>query len=1023
MTQDRSQIKLDADYYFDQQDRTLLKMINSVVDEGYSASTEEQVFNTVLHPHGIQNLANSRVFRMAFAVLNLLGNLDKAGVTAQERLQALKVLREEVLHSAHTTFRFNTARVLIQIMKEIVRARGDEYAQLCRIHDFRRAAGGNPRIVRRFLKEFYLLEMPEAWNQKTFDDHVHDSNTQGRKNATYLIMDAWVKGIRRLTVVYYNYVEPEVAKELLEAAEIMGITVRVGLKLKALYRNRYAEFLWSPKGFSGTPAFLKFLNSTEVEAFQTEGRRAEDWAKTQIFESLKKFNAVYAPQIVDALGIEVPSFTPEAFDEFLAGGQSSLLRLAEFIYRNLFPLLEARALEVKELLKSADGEEKEKLSSLLRTLEGFTANEIYQLYLAPALNSEIPCVERPGDDDRPSLLRMTIPELAAHLRQLRVGSRLTLLLGGLTAKDVLQVLWEAKGAVTDIELFNMKEWQNGRLTHIKDINALQSALNHGNILTLKPILLKMLQEIQDEGDSDRAVLFTEILANIPKLQHYYSNQPLGSRIGTDCTSNLGTRYGMGIAVLDTLPPSVAKTIQNRETHRPTVLPLKVRLSVFDRYRNVNCGSGFVRWVRNTLGWTSFGLKVKREWSAGLANALYSENGNMITMGGLVEENKNGFIQEEVREVETDKKKIDFDYLNTNIVNITKVAVGFIPAFITFMLTQNWWVLAWFGAVLWFGITGVRNVIQAIASGGLKKNMLLSRKKLIDWSRICDSLMYTGLSVVLLEGIMRNVVLGKVLGLTVDAAPLLVFSIIALANGIYISSHNIFRGFPKTAVVGNLFRSVLAIPVAVVYNSVLGFLIPLISKIPPEVVLVPAAAIVSKFASDTVAGIIESTADHKNNERLRSWDYSNELKRLFDCYGRLEIAFPEKDVFDLLAEPKEFIELTARDARKLEIETIMISLDLMYFWYYLPCAQQVLVGKVRSMSAEERAVFLRFQGVLSDYQEVSRLFLDGMLGENFSTALAFYLDNHKEYLEIMDRICSGDSVNPIGRLKAAVSENR
>lgn len=997
---------LKADYYFDQQDRTLLKMINSVMDEGYSASTEEQVFNTVLHPHGIQNLANSRVFRMAFAVLNLLGNLDKAGVTAQERLQALKVLREEVLHSAHTTFRFNTARVLIQIMKEIVRARGDEYAQLCRIHDFRRAAGGNPRIVRHFLKEYYLLEMPEAWNQKTFDDHVHDSNTQGRKNATYLIMDAWVKGIRRLTVVYYNYVEPEVAKELLEAAEIMGITVRVGLKLKALFRGRYAEFLWSPKGFSGTPEFLKFLNSTEVEAFQTEGRRAEDWAKTQIFASLAKFNSLHAPQIADALGIEVPAFTSEEFDEFLAGGQSSLLRLAEFIYRNLYPLLKARAEEVQEQLKCAAGEEKEKLSSLLCTLEGFTANEIHNLYLAPNLNSEIPCVERPGDDDRPSLLRMTIPELAAHLRQLRVGSRLTLLLGGLTAKDVLQILWEAKGAVTDLELFNMKEWQDGRLTHIKDINALQAALNHGNILTLKPILLKMVQEIQDEGDSARAVLFTEILANMPKLQHYYSNQPLGSRIGTDCTSNLGTRYGMGIAVLDTLPPSVAKSIRCRETHRPTVLPLKVKLSVFDRYRNVNSGSGFVRWVRNNLGWTSFGLKVKREWSAGLANALYSENGNMITMGGLVEENKNGFIKEEVREVETNKKKVRFDYLNTNIVNITKVALGFIPAFITFMLTQDWWVLAWFGALLWFSITGVRNVIQAIVSGGLKKNMLLSRKKLIDWSRISDSLMYTGLSVVLLEGIMRNVVLGKVLGLTVDTAPLLVFSIIALANGIYISSHNIFRGFPKTAVVGNLFRSVLAIPVAMVYNSVLGTLIPLISSLSPEAVLVPAAAIVSKFASDTVAGVIESTADHKNNERLRAWDYSNELKRLFDCYGRLEIAFPEKDVFDLLKEPKEFIALTAKDARKLEIEAIMISLDLMYFWYYLPCAQQVLVGRVRSMSADEKAVFLHFQGVLSDYQEVSRLFLDGMLGENFSTALAFYLDNHTEYLDIMERICNG-----------------
>jgi len=43
------------------------------------------------------------------------------------------------------------------------------------------------------------------------DHHIHDANTKGRKNPTHLMMDAWVKGIRYLTVVYYNYVEPAAA--------------------------------------------------------------------------------------------------------------------------------------------------------------------------------------------------------------------------------------------------------------------------------------------------------------------------------------------------------------------------------------------------------------------------------------------------------------------------------------------------------------------------------------------------------------------------------------------------------------------------------------------------------------------------------------------------------------------------------------------------------------------------------------------------------------------------------------------
>lgn len=66
-------------------------------------------------------------------------------------------------------------------MKEIVRARGDEHAQLRLVRDFRRAASGNPRLVRLFLRRHHLLEMPEEWNQLTMDHHIHDANTKGRK--------------------------------------------------------------------------------------------------------------------------------------------------------------------------------------------------------------------------------------------------------------------------------------------------------------------------------------------------------------------------------------------------------------------------------------------------------------------------------------------------------------------------------------------------------------------------------------------------------------------------------------------------------------------------------------------------------------------------------------------------------------------------------------------------------------------------------------------------------------------------
>lgn len=57
---------------------------------------------------------------------------------------------------------------------------------------------------------------------------MHDAHTKGRKSPTHLILDAWSKGIRRLTVVYYHHVPTVAVAELLEAAATMGVTVRLG---------------------------------------------------------------------------------------------------------------------------------------------------------------------------------------------------------------------------------------------------------------------------------------------------------------------------------------------------------------------------------------------------------------------------------------------------------------------------------------------------------------------------------------------------------------------------------------------------------------------------------------------------------------------------------------------------------------------------------------------------------------------------------------------------------------------------
>lgn len=159
-------------------------------------------------------------------------------------------------------------------MKEIIRSRQDELTQLKLVHDFRKVTSGNPRLVRQFLNTYHLLEMPEEWNQLTVDHHVHDANTKGRKNATHLIMDAGSRASRYITVVYYNYVEPAAARELLQAAEIMGVDVRIGLEFRTPFRDRFVCFVWAPRGFSDPEAFLSFLAERPMVALMNEGAMA-----------------------------------------------------------------------------------------------------------------------------------------------------------------------------------------------------------------------------------------------------------------------------------------------------------------------------------------------------------------------------------------------------------------------------------------------------------------------------------------------------------------------------------------------------------------------------------------------------------------------------------------------------------------------------------------------------------------------------------------------------------------------------
>jgi hypothetical protein len=1002
------------DLLFDKRDHDLLRMVQDVLNREGSRRSFNDLLNPYLNPHGIKEMAASQGFRIAHAMINLLHSLEIG--KADDRLSALRTLHDEVMNITHSSLRHNTARVLLQIMKELVRMQGDQARQLELAHDFRMAASGKPRTIRRELLRYHLLEMPEEWNQIAFDDHVHDANTKGRKTPTHLIMDAWIKGIRRLTVIYYNYVPPEAAGELLEAGEIMGITIRIGVSVGAQFRGRNVRFIWVPRGFADSRDFLSFLSDPHVRSFLDEGRRVSEYQQHHVLALLGEFNARHRCTINTAFGVDLEPLDPANFLAFVAGGQASILHLGEFIHSRLLPLLEIRMNGLRGRYEKAAPEERLRMEGLVKRIRELDSEAIVDHYLRPERNPSLPNpnVSRDGED-MPQLLRLTPRELMERLDQLHAGYRTCLNLSGLSVEDVLEMLYDCKGMITHLEIFNLKDHVDGKAAHYPEINELQIALNEGNVITLKRLIRGMLQRLGHSASperGDRVEKMTEILRNIPVLQSHYRIVPLKAYIGSDSTGRSLHHYGMGLIIRETLTRRAQKAI--RHTLFPTVFTLPVRMTAYLRTTYVPDpaagGNRLGHLFRLLPGLWRLGEERHQDWEIQDNATRMATPGNIVSLGGLHEEGGNDLSLEEKKPRE--EAGGSWRYLNSGVKNAVKVLVGFIPAFLTFALTKDWWLLAYCGAFIWFGITGLRNILQSVlGGGGIRRSPLLRWNDYVSWGRLADSLLFTGFSVPLLDYIVKTVLLDRMFGVTTATNPSLLYTVMALTNGLYLSSHNAFRGLPKGAIFGNFFRSVLSIPLAIVFNATIyGILfeagIPGINDI-----LQKWAAVISKSASDCVAGVIEGLADRYENIHARVRDYSAKLCQLFDTYARLELLFPETDVLEMLESPKKFMQTINAEAQDLERIIIINALDLLYFWMYQPRSRSVLKTRIQNMSEEERQIFVRSQCILQREREISQLFLDGIIGRNFSKGLAFYLDRYREYLEALRQIALRDPSAP------------
>ena len=987
--------------YYDKQDYALLKLVDQMLESG--GVSERPLFAEELHPHGIKELAAPRETRIAYTVIHLLHSLEEG--KAADRIHALSSLYDEVITVTGSTFRNNTGRALIQLMKDLVRGEQDGERRLMLIHTFRKAAAGNRRFVRKILRDYHLLEMPEEWNQLAFDHHVHDSHTKGRKTSSHLIMDAWLKGIRSLTVIYYNYVDVQSVSELFQAAHIMGISIQIGIEYRAQFRGKPIAFIWEPPSLMDIQALEGFLEEEPVRRLMHEGRSASAYYVDNVLGKLERYNQFYRNEISQYTGLDMPEISREEFFRFVGAGQPSLLHLADSISQQAVRLAKAELPALQEQWAGIAGQEGRQ--AIEERVSRF--NEMY-----PEAIREKWLIERNGAGGQraegaavPDFLRVNAPDLVEKLYSLRRKSNITLSTAGLTATDVLELLYSCKGYITHLETFNLKEYAKGLLTHQEEISALQYALNQETSILLKRLITDMLAEHRssplDEKQS-RCAALTDILYNLPKLKFYYRHKPLKTRIGSDATSRSTLLHGMGFAYIETLPPHARKEIlRPRQGSFRLTLPLKSVVEKRVHYSPLQQEQGrrgaLSTWLGNVCNFHFKRYSRQLFWSAVPETVVYQKDAeSLTTLGGLKNSTAPLFSLQPVR---AESVRPGLGNMNTRLLNITKVVAGFLLAMSTFAFTQNWWGLMWFGAPIWFFITGGRNVLQAVLAGrGFTKTSLLHWKDYINWSRLCDSLLYTGISVPLLDLIVRWLILGKGFGISASTHPLLVFLIVATVNGSYISTHNAFRGLQKEVIIGNFFRSALAIPLSLVYNGALLGLFTL-AGIPGAVpILTDAAAIISKAASDTMAGILEGIADRRTNLEMRRWDYNRKLRHFFASYDRLDALLPETPAYTVLGQADAMFVAKETEIDRLQRDILAHSLDLLYFFFYQPRARTELARSIRAMSQDEREIFTKAQQVLTRERGVSQLLVSGDIVREFGPVLAFYLSEYRAYLSII-----------------------
>ncbi len=755
------------------------------------------------HPRGFIKEFKKRRTTIVETYLRITKSLESANYN--ERVHALSLLAEHIIYSRSLKMPLNAARVQLALMKEVVKNRDNKRVQLELMRDFTVSSYGHPRVIRNFLKKLDIIEVPETGEELKdlkmgWDFHVHDSTSYGRKSPIQLIIDAFIKGISELTIAYNNLDREEAVKEVLEAGRILGIKVNIALEFSALTNGMRFHYLYILPNFSSKKGrFKKFLKqkTDDFKEFMHELEENEKKREKIIEQLIENFNNQHLPHINEGYSPDsiyyLQPLTVNTEENSLGNKIYSRRQLGEVLYPKLKTVLEKRALQVTA-----------------QKIQSETSPEKFSIREIESIQKRFVDIRKQYQNLEPEKIRV---EYFAGNESLLAESAMSNL------EDIYNLAKKAGGTIKFIQPL-----EHGLQAAIDQILENHEMLSYTEIYNIYEtidtkesdfVVFTNFIKLLNHGDQAELAQFLEsnnLTYNKLKLENaqaYVKHNLLIPAIGSDAAGRSTLAPGMGFILESRLPNYQRKYFSKTHYELPgEISELIYRLARIPKTQ----------------------LKKK-------------EKPRIICLGKLSAGKQNMLGDENIEKPISPVRA--WEYLNPAIKNSIFILIGFIPAYL---------IVGYEYALLWFAITGSRNMFVDVISGnGFRPKEWHSND--INWTNFAHSLFWTGFSVPILGFVKARfdiVWTGSHEGIMFET---LKFFFLNIANGMYLATHNYIRGFDKGTIRANFFRSIIAWPIAAVFSPVGNALFL------PSIVQ-------TKFWSDFVAAIIEGSAKYKNIIRIK-----------------------------------------------------------------------------------------------------------------------------------------------------------